>query len=175
MTHLPANLPSVLTAISPFVNKYGYEGMAAILLLENVGLPVPGETVLIMAALFAAIGKLNIVMVVVLALAVAIAGDSFSFLIGSLIGRKVFIRYGKYIGMPPKRYQKFESYFNRRGYRIVLVARFIDVLRQLNGLIAGASEMRFPTFLLFNSIGASCWVLFWCIIGYWPATTLRFS
>lgn len=173
MTQLPENLPHIIQVAAPFVSKYGYFGVGGLLLIESIGIPLPGETTLVAAALFAGIGQLNIFLVILVGIAAAVIGDNIAFAVGNYGGRQVVDKYGKYIFMPKDRYQKFEDFFNRNGGKVVVIARFIDGLRQLNGLIAGTSNMKWPKFLTFNFIGATIWVLVWTIIGYFGGNHIQ--
>ncbi len=132
-------------------------------------MPVPGETVLVAAAIFAGLGKLNLLVILVIAIICSIVGDNAGFLLGRYGGHPLIERYGKYIFLTPKRIAKTEAFYARNGTKIVLVARFFDGLRQANGIIAGLTEMRWQSFLTFNAIGATVWVITWSLIGYFGA------
>lgn len=173
MTNISENLPSFIVSIRPFINQYGYFGVASLLLLESIGLPLPGETVLITAAFFAAVGSLNIIYLILLGVIVAVIGDNIAYFIGVNGGRTLVQKYGRYISLNEVRFKKLEAFFNRQGSKIVLFARFFEGLRQLNGLIAGISNMKWKTFLSFNIIGASIWVTFWSLIGYYSGNNIR--
>jgi membrane protein DedA with SNARE-associated domain len=86
--------------------------------------------------------------------------------IGVRGGRKLVHRFGRYILITPERLDRAEKFFARRGNRIIVVARFIDGLRQLNGVIAGITAMPWRTFLIYNAIGAALWVGWWTTISY---------
>jgi len=167
MSHIVAHLPAVITSIEPFVHKYGYFGIGGLLLLESTGIPIPGESTLIAAAVFAGLGQLNIFFVIMIGILACIIGDSLGFLIGTLFGRRLVEKFGKYILLDPNKYLKVEEFFNRKGPIIVIFARFFEVLRQLNGFIAGTSNMRWRLFILFNIIGSLLWVSLWSIVGYY--------
>jgi membrane protein DedA with SNARE-associated domain len=173
MTQLPENLPHIIQIAAPFVNKYGYFGLGGLLLLESIGVPFPGETTLIAAAVFAGIGQLNILIVIIIGILAAVLGDNIAYAIGYFGGKKLIHKFGKYILLPPKRYDKFEKFFNNNGSIIVIFARFIDGLRQLNGLIAGASDMKWSKFINFNLIGAFLWVITWSAAGYYGGSHLQ--
>ena len=164
---LPPNLPSFVQAIAPTIHHYGYVAVGGLVLLEDFGVPVPGETTLIAAAVFAGAGQLNIIAVAVIAFLAAVIGDNIGFAIGDFGGRPLVHRFGKYIFITPERLDKAEAFFNRNGGKVVIVARFIEGLRQANGIIAGVSEMRWPAFILFNAIGALLWVSVWSLVGYY--------
>ncbi|MBO0772508.1 MAG: DedA family protein [Actinobacteria bacterium] len=159
-------LPGFLAALAPVLNDYGYLAVGGLLLVEDFGVPVPGETVLIAASVYAGAGRLSIVGVGLIALLAAVVGDSIGYAIGRFGGRPLVERYGKYVLLTAERLDKAEAFFRRHGGKIVAVARFIDILRQANGIIAGIAEMPWPKFLLFNSIGAALWVACWTTVGY---------
>jgi membrane protein DedA with SNARE-associated domain len=160
------HLPGVLHSLEPTLNNYGYLAVAGLVLLEDFGVPVPGETVLILGAVYAGAGRLNIVLVGLLAFVAAVIGDNIGFAVGHFGGRPLVERYGRYIFLTPERLDKATGFFERHGGKIVVVARFIEGLRQANGIIAGISGMHWAKFLGFNAIGAALWVAVWCAIGY---------
>lgn len=162
-----SQVPSYIHAVAPIVDHYGYFALAGLLFLEDFGVLVPGETVLIASAFYAGMGQLNILLVILIGFAAAVAGDNVGFAIGNYGGRPLVERFGRYVLLTKERLDKAENYFNRHGGKIVAVARFIDGLRQLNGIMAGISEMRWPKFIIFNMIGAGVWVTFWSLIGYY--------
>jgi membrane protein DedA with SNARE-associated domain len=162
----PPHLPGVLHALEPTLNHYGYLAVAGLLLLEDFGVPVPGETTLVLAAVYAGAGRLSIVLVGVLAFLAAVAGDNIGFAIGHFGGRRLIDRYGRYILLTPERVDKATDFFERHGGKIVVVARFIEGLRQANGIIAGMSGMHWAKFLAFNALGAALWVATWTSLGY---------
>lgn len=163
----PITIPSYIHAAAPVIDHYGYLAVAGLLFLEDFGILVPGEAILIAAAFYAGLGQLNIVLVILIGIIAAVAGDNVGFAIGSYGGRPLVERFGKYVFLTKERLDKAESYFNRHGGKIVAIARFIDGLRQLNGIIAGISEMRWAKFIIFNVIGAGVWVTFWSLVGYY--------
>ena len=159
-------LPGVLASLAPVLNQYGYLAVGGFLTLEDFGVPVPGETILIAAAVYAGAGKLNIAVVMIVGVVAAVLGDNIGYAIGAYGGRRVVERYGKYVFITPERYEKAERFFQKRGGGIVIVARFIEGLRQLNGIIAGTSSMPWRRFVVFNIIGAVLWVGTWSMVGY---------
>jgi membrane protein DedA with SNARE-associated domain len=165
-------IPGLIGALAPVISQYGYGAVALLVLLEDFGVPVPGETTLIAAAFFAGIGQLNIVVVVLVAFAAAVIGDNIGFAIGHFGGHPLVERYGKYVFLTKERVDKAEAFFNKHGGKVVIVARFIEGLRQLNGILAGMSEMRWRKFLPFNAIGAALWVGVWASAGYFGGNHL---
>jgi membrane protein DedA with SNARE-associated domain len=144
----------------------GYVGIAGVVFIESFGVPAPGETVIIAGAVSAGRGHLNVVVVAVVAFLAAVTGDSIAYLIGRTGGRPLVLRFGRYVRITPGRLERLETFMARHGPKVVVVARFIEGLRQLNGIVAGVSGMPWPRFLLFNAIGAAAWVGLWTTAGY---------
>jgi membrane protein DedA with SNARE-associated domain len=134
--------------------------------VEDFGIPVPGETILIAGAVYAGAGRLNVVAVGVAAFIAAIIGDNIGFAIGHFGGRALALRWGKYVFLTEERLNKAEAFFDRRGAIVITFARFVEGLRQANGIIAGISGMHWLRFLIFNAIGAALWVGTWVSLGY---------
>lgn len=156
----------VLQTLKPYLDQYGYLTVLVAIFLEDFGVPMPGETLLISGALLATQGQFNIYVLMAVAWAAAVLGDNVGYLIGRLGGRRLVLRYGRYLFITPKRLEYAEGFFRKRGGIVVVVARFIEVLRQLNGIIAGTAKMPWGRFLLFNGIGAALWVGLWSTLFY---------
>lgn len=159
-------LPGFLHTLEPALNNYGYLAVFGLVLLEDFGIPVPGETMLILGAVYAGDGRLNVVLVGLLGFLGAITGDNIGFAIGHFGGRPLVERYGRYIFLTRERVDKATGFFERQGGKIIIVARFIEGLRQANGIIAGISGMHWLRFVAFNAIGAALWVTVWTTLGY---------
>jgi membrane protein DedA with SNARE-associated domain len=159
-------LPGVFADVQPLLEHYGYLGVGGMLFLEDFGIPVPGEIMLIAAAVFAGAGQMNIAVVFLVAVLAAVIGDNVGFVVGHFGGRPVAERFGRYVFLTPERLDRAENYFNRHGGKIVTAARFIDGLRQINGLLAGIVGMHWLKFLGYNALGAVLWVGAWCAAGY---------
>jgi membrane protein DedA with SNARE-associated domain len=160
------HLPGVLHSLEPTLNHYGYLAVFGLVLLEDFGVPVPGETVLILGAVYAGAGRLNIFLVGLLGFLGAVIGDNIGFTIGHFGGRRLVERWGRYVFLTPERLDKATGFFERHGGKVITVARFIEGLRQANGIIAGTTGMHWARFLFFNAIGAALWVALWASIGY---------
>ncbi|HET7050426.1 MAG TPA: DedA family protein [Solirubrobacteraceae bacterium] len=167
---MPEHLPGVLHTLEPTLNHYGYLAVLGLVLIEDFGVPVPGETVLILAAVYAGAGRLNIWLVALLGFCGALLGDNIGFAIGHFGGRPLAERYGRYIFLTRERLEKATRFFDRHGGKIIIVARFIEGLRQANGIIAGISGLRWQRFLVFNAIGAALWVAVWTSVGYFSGS-----
>jgi membrane protein DedA with SNARE-associated domain len=164
------HLPGVLHSFEPALNHYGYLAVVGLVLLEDFGVPVPGETVLILGAVYAGAGRLNIFLVGLLAFLGAIVGDNIGFAIGHFGGRRLVDRFGRYVLLTPERFEKAARFFERHGGKVIVVARFVEGLRQANGIVAGTIGMHWARFLMFNAIGAALWVAVWTSIGYFSGS-----
>jgi membrane protein DedA with SNARE-associated domain len=162
----PPVLPGFLAPLGSPLEHYGLWAIALLVLVEDFGIPVPGETVLIAGAVFAGSGRLNIVAVGVVGFLAAVTGDNIGYAIGRFGGRALVERWGRYVFLTNERLDKAELFFARHGGKIIVVARFIEGLRQANGLIAGISGMRWLKFLACNALGAALWVGTWVSVGY---------
>jgi membrane protein DedA with SNARE-associated domain len=158
-------LPGFLGSLAPLLDHYGYLAVGALVLVEDFGIPAPGETVLVAAAIYAGAGKLNIVAVAVIGFAAAVLGDNIGFAIGHFGGRRLALRYGRYVLLTPRRLDTAERFFTRHGGKVVTIARFVEGLRQTNGIIAGITGMPWRRFLAFNALGAALWVGLWVSLG----------
>jgi membrane protein DedA with SNARE-associated domain len=166
-------LPGIFAALAPVLNSYGYLAVGGLLFLEDFGVPARGETVLIAAAVYAGAGQLNIVLVVLIGFLAAVAGDNVGFAIGHFGGRALVLRFGRYVLVTEDRLAKAEGFFTRHGGKVVTIARFVEGLRQANGIIAGITGMRWRRFLAFNVLGAATWVALWCAVGYFAGNHLE--
>ena len=164
------HLPGVLHALEPTLNNYGYLAVAGLVLIEDFGLPVPGETVLILGAVYAGSGRLSIVLVVLLGFLGAVVGDNIGFAIGRFGGRRLVKRWGRYILLTPERLDKATAFFERHGGKVIAIARFVEGLRQVNGIVAGTTGMHWAKFLPFNALGAALWVGVWSAVGYFSGS-----
>lgn len=165
--------PAIIQSLAPIISQYGYLGVGGLLFLEDFGIPVPGETVLIAAAFYAGAGDLNIFLVALVGFIAAVLGDNVGFAIGQYGGHPLVLKYGKYVFLTPERLRKAEHFFNHHGGKVVTIARFVEGLRQLNGIIAGLSDMRWPKFISFNVIGALLWVGVWSSVGYFSGNHIQ--
>ena len=146
--------------------RYGYAVVFFGVLLENAGLPVPGETVLLAGAALARSGPLFLPAVIVTAVAGAILGDNAGFFVGRRGGRALVDRFGPRIGLTPERVSHFDRFFDRHGAKTVFIARFVAGLRVFGALLAGASDLSWGRFLIYNATGAVAWATTFGSIGY---------
>ncbi len=148
------------------VKRYGYYLIFALVMLGNIGVPVPEESPVIVAGFASQQGLLDYKIAVLVCIFSAIFGDNIGYLIGRKGGRKLILRYGRYVHINEEKLKKFEGFFIRYGDKTVFFARFIAGLRWLAGPLSGAAQMRFSRFLTFNAMGAVVWVLFMTQLGY---------
>jgi membrane protein DedA with SNARE-associated domain len=146
---------------------YGYLAVVVLIGLESMGVPLPGETMLITAAIYAgSTHRLNIGLVILAAVAGAILGDNLGYLIGREGGFRLLRRYGHRVGISEARLRLGQYLFRRYGGRVVFFGRFVAVLRALAALLAGVNHMPWPRFLTFNAAGGFCWAMVYGIGGY---------
>ena len=162
----PPHLPGFLNSLAIPLDRFGYWAVLLFVMIEDFGIPVPGETILIAAAVYAGAGRLNVVAVGVIAFAAAVIGDNIGFAIGHYGGRALVLRWGRYVHLTQERLQKAETFFERHGPWIITIARFIEGLRQANGIVAGTAGLSWRRFLAFNALGAALWTGTWVSVGY---------
>jgi membrane protein DedA with SNARE-associated domain len=163
----------VLASLTGLVAHQGYLGVFVLVFVEGFGVPAPGETAIILGAGYAARGELNIVGVAAAAFLAAVGGDSVGYLIGRTGGRPLILRYGRYVRLTPGRLARIEAFMGRHGPKVVAIARFVEGLRQFNGVIAGATGMPWRRFVAYNAVGAAAWVGVWATAGYLAGDHIR--
>ncbi|HXN44669.1 MAG TPA: DedA family protein [Xanthobacteraceae bacterium] len=150
-------------ALSHLLSVYGYWAIAGIVGLEGIGIPIPGETTLILAAVYAgSTHHLDIRLVIAAAAAGSIVGSIIGFWIGREIGYPILLRYGHYVRLTESKIKIGQYLFRRHGGKIVFFGRFVPLLRMLAALFAGANRMPWSRFLLFNTAGSVLWT---CVYG----------
>lgn len=160
----------VVNETEPLISHYGYAALFVIVGLEALGAPLPGETMLIGSSLLAARGDFNVLLVVLFVWVGAVAGDCTGYAIGRAGGRPLVTRLGRHVGLTAGRLASFEALFRRRGVWIVIIARFVVLLRQVNGIVAGVVRMPWYAFLVANAVGAFLWSFAW---GFGPFLAVR--
>jgi membrane protein DedA with SNARE-associated domain len=152
---------------APLIHEYGAAAVTVILTFESFGAPLPGESLLIFASVLAGRGQLSLPLLMLSAWAGAVSGDNIGYLIGRRFGRAIVLRYGARVGITAGRLSQVEALFARYGSLTVAFARFLNVLRQLNGIVAGMLNMEWRRFLIFNAIGGALWVTAWTLAGFY--------
>jgi len=146
--------------IDGWLETYGYLVVFLLVMTESIGVPVPGETALIGAALYAgSTGKLEIWGVIAAAIAGAIIGDNIGFAIGRYGGAKVLLKYGHKVRLHEGRLRIGIWLFRHHGGKVVFWGRFVSILRTYAAFLAGANRMSWPRFLFFNTTGGILWAV----------------
>jgi membrane protein DedA with SNARE-associated domain len=148
--------------MSGFVHHYGLLALFLIVMLESAGVPLPGETALIAAGVFASQGELNIAAVIAVAAAAAIIGDNLGYWVGRTGGRSVLTRWTATSRTLPWA----EGFFERHGPKTIFIGRFFSILRVTAAWMAGVSRMHWWTFFLWNAAGGICWALLVGLVAY---------
>jgi len=145
---------------------WGYGAIFAAVVLGNLGLPVPEESILALAGYAVWRGDLSLAAVLTVGVAGAVAGDNLGYWLGRRYGRALLERYGHWIGLSPGRLRALTTRVTRHGGVVVLVARFVAGLRFLAGPLAGATGLRPATFVVANVLGALLFVPYAVGLGY---------
>ena len=162
-------LHNSLQLIEQYMLAYGYWAVFFGVMLENAGLPIPGETILLVGGYFAASrpDQFNLIRVMLTAATGAVIGDNIGFAIGHHYGRGSLLRIGRFFFLTPKRFEHMENFFLKHGNKTILMARFITGLRVFAALLAGASrKMPWRVFFAYNVAGAIMWAVVITLLGY---------
>jgi membrane protein DedA with SNARE-associated domain len=156
-----------MLSIAHLIHVYGLFVVAVVIGLESVGIPFPGETVLIIASVDAGTKHdLNIASVILTAAGASIIGRMIGYVIGREFGYWLLLRYGGYLQITESRIKLGQYLFLRHGGKIILIAQFLPVMRSIAGILAGANRMPWPHFMLTNIIGAFLWATFHGLVAY---------
>ena len=166
-------LDSFIGEAQRYVSDYGYPAVFLGVFLESFGLPTPGESLMIAGALLASAGRLNIYWILLLCWIATTAGGNIGYVIGKKGGRPLVLSFGPRVRIQHHQIERVESFFERHGGAVVLFARFVVVLRQLNGIVAGVVGMNVWRFSIYNAAGAALWVGFWAGITYYLGRRFR--
>jgi membrane protein DedA with SNARE-associated domain len=157
----------ILGHLREFVAQYGYWAVAILLLCENAGLPVPGETTLLFASFLAySAHSLHLGWIIVIATCAATLGDNIGYAIGYYGGRRLIERYQNFFRVGPEALARGEALFAEYGAFTIFFARFVFGMRVIAGPLAGVLKMRWRAFLVFNFLGAALWVSVIASTGY---------
>jgi undecaprenyl-diphosphatase len=156
----------VHSSVVRLVESYGYAVVFVFVAIESLGIPLPGETVLVTAGALAALGHLSIWWVIAIAAAGGIVGDAAGYWIGRLGGLALLKRYGRYVHFDEHKLEKVRAFFNKHGSKAVFFGRFIALLRTWAALLAGTAEMPYRVFTLYNVLGGITWATTFGMLGY---------
>ena len=156
-------------SIVRLVESYGYGVVFLFVAIESLGVPLPGETVLVTAGALAALGHLSIWWVIAIAALGGITGDAAGYWIGRLGGVALIKRYGRVLHFDDAKLERVRAFFSRHGAKTVFLGRFIALLRTWAALLAGTAEMPYGVFTLYNVMGGITWAaLFGTLASYAP-------
>ncbi|GLV60190.1 hypothetical protein KDH_70120 [Dictyobacter sp. S3.2.2.5] len=159
---------NILQFLQNFLHVLGYPAVALVVMVESAGVPVPGETMLLLASFYAAVyHDLSLPIVIACAAAGAIIGDNIGYGVGRTGGKAFVHRYGRYVFLKPERLQRSEEFFARHGNKTVFFGRFVAVLRAFAAFLAGVNRMHWPTFLVYNAAGGIIWATVYGLLGYY--------
>jgi len=163
----------ISSGLTQLVSTLGYSAVALFVGLESVGVPLPGETMLISAAVFAgATHQLSIAGIVIAAIGGAIIGDNLGFGIGWFGGYPLLRRYGRYVRLDEPKLKVGRYIFMRHGGKVVFFGRFVSILRTYAAFLAGVNRMHWARFLVANAAGGVLWATFWGVAAYSLGSTI---
>lgn len=152
--------------LSTVLEHWRYPAIFVVVVLGNVGLPVPEETVLALGGFLAERGDMRLPIVIAVGVLAAVAGDNLGYWLGRRFGRDALGKYGRYVGVTPERLARVSTLMTRYGGFAVFVARFVPGVRTLAGPVAGATGMPPLTFVVSNALGALAYVPYVVVVGY---------
>lgn len=155
------------STLTQLLDRFGYPLVTVFVGIESSGIPFPGETMLVTAAVYAGSGgHPSIVGIIVAAAAGAIIGDNLGYTAGRYGGRAVVTRYGRYVRLKREHLERAERYFAKYGDKAVFFGRFVAILRAWAAFLAGTNRMPWPKFLVFNAAGGILWAIIYGLLGY---------
>ena len=161
--------------LAHLIQTFGYWAIGGIVALESMGFPLPGETVLVAAAIYAGTTHdLEILFVIVAAATGSVLGNIVGFWIGREGGYRLLLRYGHYVRLTERKFKLGQYLFLRHGGKIVFFSRFVAVLRAVAALLAGANRMNWSRFLLANAASGVVWATLYGVGAYYLGKEARF-
>ena len=152
--------------IFSLIDQYGYLIVFFGVMLESMGVPLPGETILIASGVLAQQGHLDVGDAIAFGMAGAVVGDQIGYWLGREGGRPFVLRWGRYVRITPERLERTERFFTRHGGKAIFLARFFAGFRVFGALVAGISRMHWGTFVLYNALGGAVWATAAVLVGY---------
>jgi len=157
-----------------FLMTYGYWAVLLFVAIESTGIPFPGETMLLVAAIYSgATHRLSIPLVIAAAASGAILGDNVGYWVGREGGFRLLRRYGRYIRLNERKLKLGLYLFRKHGGKVVFFGRFVAVLRAWAAFLAGTNRMPWPSFLLFNALGGITWATVYGLGGYFLGKSIH--
>lgn len=151
------------------MSRYGYGLLFLLTALETsafLGLLAPGESVVVVAGLFASRGPLNLTLVAVTAIVGAFVGDNAGYWLGRRFGTGLLERYGRYAFFDREMLERVRRYYEEHGGKTVFLGRFTSIIRSFGPFVAGSSRMRYGAFALWSAVGCTTWGLFYSLLGF---------
>ncbi len=155
-----------INLVVELIRDYGYAVVGIIIFLECMGIPVPGETSLIMGGVAASLGYLNLPAVIIVSMVAAVAGDNLGYLVGKKFGRRIIKRFEHFPIFHYRHIERVEKFFKKHGNKTVFIGRFIAVVRTYAAVFAGIFDMHYPTFFFYNLTGGITWAITFGVVGY---------
>lgn len=152
-----------------------YTGLILIVFAETglaVGFFMPGDSLLVVAGLFAAAGKLNLAILLSTLFVAAVVGDAVGYLTGARLGPRLFKRKKSFL-FRPSHLQKAHAFYDKYGGKTIIIARFVPIVRTFAPIVAGAAEMPYRRFVVFNVVGGFLWVSSMTLAGYFLGNLLK--
>jgi len=161
-------MPDFTHHFARLLHAYTYPGVLSLVMLESLGIPLPGEIALVTAAAYASLAhNVSIYIVILMAALGATLGGVLGYWIGIKGGLPLIARYGGYVGVRKKHVDKAHTFFERNGGKTILFGRFVAVLRTWAALIAGAACMSFTRFVTYNTLSSIVWAIVFGGLGYY--------
>jgi membrane protein DedA with SNARE-associated domain len=158
---------SIYSSLQPFILHYGLLAVFIIITLESAGLPLPGDTVIILGAICASTtGDLKIVELILVAATAAILGDNIGFIVGRRFGLPLVLRFGPKIGLNERRIRIGQALFDRHGAKLIFIARFVAILRLFTPVLAGVNRYSWRSFMIYNAVGGIVWATLYGMGAY---------
>lgn len=159
------DIEAFIGTITNDIARYGYLAIIFGMFIENAGMPVPSEPMLLFAGYLIHLGKLNLAGALGSAVLGSLLGGLVMYWIGAAGGRPFILKYGRYVHLTPQALDRTESWFARFGRRAVSLARIIPIIRTWISMPAGIARMPLPQFVLFTTLGVLPWCLALLTIG----------
>ncbi len=156
----------IAQTIVQYIGDMGYWGIFLLMFLESTFFPFPSEIIMIPAGYLAYQGEMNIYMVVLIGILGSLLGALFNYYLALFFGRKLLLKYGKYVFIKEETLDKLEAFFNKHGELSTFNGRLIPGIRQLISLPAGLAKMNIAKFSLYSALGAGIWVIVLVALGY---------
>jgi membrane protein DedA with SNARE-associated domain len=163
-----------LKILRDVLNTLGYPAVTLFIMIQGIGIPLPGGTMLLLASFYAATNHhLQIPIIIVCAALGAIVGDNIGYRIGRTGGKTVVERYGRYIFLKPEHLERAQRFFAKYGDKTVFFGRFIAVLRPWTGFLAGVNHINWRTFFVCNAAGSILWAATYGLLGYYAGSVFH--